>query len=182
MPDWREAVRPSYDETLRAVLRGDEDAFVKFCVDVLPELLKQQERRCRKWKLPTDVAEDIVNEAIRRAVVWTRKHEEKIEQPTHFINKILKQITFTTKAQYAKHRHVEILDHHLQATDDLVALRMDVEEAFDRLQPAETEILKLILEQGHTPTNAAKILGIQKWTAYKRYERALVKIRSVLES
>ncbi len=41
------------------------------------------------------------------------------------------------------------------------------------MEPREREILELVLLQNITPVEAGAQLGLEKWGAYKAYERAL---------
>ena len=56
----------------------------------------------------------------------------------------------------------------------------DVRRAFAELPEADRLILRLILIDSRDPASAASELGIRKWAAYKRYGRALSRLRAAL--
>ena len=61
-------------------------------------------------------------------------------------------------------------------------LRLQLEEALDRMNPADREVLVLRHFEELTNAEAADELGIEKPAASKRYVRALRRLREVLES
>jgi DNA-directed RNA polymerase specialized sigma24 family protein len=54
-------------------------------------------------------------------------------------------------------------------------------EAFEMLSTKDREILRLMLIEGFTTAEAADRLGLGLWSVYKRYERALQRIRKLVE-
>jgi RNA polymerase sigma factor (sigma-70 family) len=54
-----------------------------------------------------------------------------------------------------------------------------IQDNLSRLEERDRSILGLILVQGVSPKDAASVLGVQPATIYKRYERALKRLKSL---
>ncbi len=167
-------------ELLRAAAEGDEQAYWEFCVRSLPTLLRFVRARCQKHGLPLDLAADAVHEAMVRAIGWIKKHPGA-------------RLTFSWLVQTAtnvivdwlrERRHevtggrVEIAaaSETLGRTDDALDLRANLE----RLPPPDKEILEKIYFRGLSPEEVSADLGLGKWAVYKRLERALDRLRSLM--
>ena len=171
LPDWR---------LLEEAVRGNEDAFSEFCVQVLPRLFGAQKARCQRFGIPLDLADDFVQETLLRAVKWVNSHEAR-DLSVNFLSKISKNVVVDWLRQ---RREVSNAEARLARTpggqhfgEDMLAVR----EAFENLADRDREILQLVLIEDYTPAEAARRLGIGSWSAYKRYERALRRLRDSLK-
>jgi RNA polymerase sigma factor (sigma-70 family) len=61
-----------------------------------------------------------------------------------------------------------------------VADAIDIRNAMEKLDENSRRMIELVLGEGYSPPEAARELGIGRWSAYKRYERALRKLRDLL--
>ncbi|MDP4333588.1 sigma-70 family RNA polymerase sigma factor [Curtobacterium sp. A7_M15] len=62
-----------------------------------------------------------------------------------------------------------------------IALRVDVQRAWNRLSPADQELLALIAWEGLTTVEAAAVLGLKRSSAAMRLKRARERLRAHLE-
>ncbi len=170
-------------ELLKAATEGNESAFWQFCVRSLPTLLRVVRLRCRYAGVSLDLAQDAAQEAIVRAVKWLREHPGT-QLSLGWLIKTATNLVFDwgrekiRQGQYVdKTRHNAAYDESHPAQD-----ASDVLAAFESLSADDREILELVLLDGYTPKKASEILGINLWTTYKRYERALSRLRARVAS
>ena len=166
------------NKLLHSAVSGDDRAFENICVNILPKLLEQQRYRCRRFDIPIDQAADIVQEAFRRAIPQFRSHNIK-QFPDHYINKVMLNVTRDWARQRRANRVQELTTELPAKVQDAVTI-LAIREAFEQLGGTDREILQLVLIEGHSPPEASEKLGIAKWSAYKRFERALHRLRDKL--
>ncbi len=58
----------------------------------------------------------------------------------------------------------------------------EISDGFKQLSKMDQVILELTLIKGYSPSEAASELQIGIWTAYKRHERAIKRLRALLQS
>ncbi len=187
-------------ELLQAATEGDEQAFAEFCVRSLPTFLGLLRARCRHLGLPMDLAHDAGQEAILRALKWFQKNRPQPgevppdQPPSEEQERRQPSLSWLiTIAMNVLHDWARSRQRMPNAADESLANLTaaetvppdaydDVIDALGRLPVRDREILELVLIQELTPEEAAKQLGIGKWAGYKRYERALVRLRELLSS
>jgi RNA polymerase sigma factor (sigma-70 family) len=167
------------DELIESAIRGSDEAFTEFCVRSLPALLEIMRSQCRRFGVPPDLARDCVQEALLRMVEQRKGNPRTVS--TGWLVTVAKNFMFDWMR---KERRKKALDEEQFANvpeverggDDVSA----VFEGFKRLSQRDQEILGLILLEGCSPPEAAARLDIQAWSAYKRYERALTRLRDAI--
>jgi DNA-directed RNA polymerase specialized sigma24 family protein len=192
-------------ELLRAATEGDEQAFAEFCVRSLPTFMGLLRARCRHLGLPQDLANDAGQEAILKALRWFHKNRTPPTTPAEgappaeppappeserrppslswFITIAMNVLHDWARSKQRMPNAPEERLANLTAEDMAPpAVYDDVLDALGRLPVRDREVLELVLIQELTPEEAAKELGIGKWAGYKRYERALVRLRELLAS
>jgi RNA polymerase sigma factor (sigma-70 family) len=168
-------------ELLRAADEGDEDAFGEFCVRCIPALVRTQRARCQSLGIPPHMAEEFANETLVRAVQWLRNYPGG-----QLSRNWLFRVAHNVLVDWLRRHRGERQTFRGDLVESVVDRKADVEgtsgilEYFSQLPPRDREILELVLLEGHTPPEAAEYLGIQAWSAYKRYERALKRLRDLL--
>lgn len=165
---------------LKAAVAGDDTAFAKFCARSMPSLLRIQQDRCRRFGIPPDLAKDFAQDALLRAVKWLRENPGK-EVSTNWLSKVSRNVVFDW---LRRSRPRSNMSEVLNATTSIVGIGDDspaVMEAFEMLPPKDREILRLMLIEELPAAEAADRLEIGLWSAYKRYERALQRIRKLVE-
>jgi len=165
-------------DLLEAAAQGDLDAFWKFCVLVMPALLSAQKAQCRQYGLSADFAQDFVDEALVRTVKWIRSNEGKTISAS-----FLKVVARNTMIDWMRrHRRDNRLKaplpaEEVQSPEPKKSIDSDIMMYYNELSHQDQEILALILFENKSPQEAASILGIEGWAAYKRYERALKRLK-----
>ena len=167
-------------ELFDAASKGDGNAFEIICATVLPKLLSFLRMRCRKSGIPLDVAEDLAQETILRAAAALDR-----PIPARLSNSFLFSIAKNATLDYIKKkRPLSNQDLYLDSTagkslssEDVVAIR----EAFAKLNESDREILRMVVIDGDSTFNITRSLNITPNTVYKRYARALAKLRHLLE-
>src|SRR5689334_966504 len=130
------------DLLIRAV-DGDVEAFGDICVHLLPELTVQQRKRCQRFGIPSDQAEDIVQESLLRAISQFRRHR-KVKFPDHYIIKILLNVT-RDRLKKRRAERIQVLPADIAAKPREILTDLTIREAFSRLEEQEQEILQLVL-------------------------------------
>jgi RNA polymerase sigma factor (sigma-70 family) len=186
-------------ELLQAATEGDDEAFAEFCVRSLPTFVGLLRARCRYLGLPPDLANDAGQEAILRALKWFQKNRPQPGEPsssppdpdaekrqpslswliTIAMNVLHDWARSRQRMPIAPEEKLANLAAEETAPPDQYAAVID---ALGRLPVRDREILELVLIQELSPEEAAVQLGIGKWAGYKRYERALVRLRELLAS
>jgi len=165
---------------LKAAVDGDESAFARFCTESMPSLLRIQQDRCLRFGIPPDLARDFAQDALLKAVKWFRENPGK-EVSAHWLSKVSRNVVLDWLRRCRPRSNMsEILD----ATASTVDIGDDVRavmEAFEMLPTKDREILRLMLIEGFTTAEAADRLGLGLWSVYKRYERALQRVRKLVE-
>ncbi|HKB35252.1 MAG TPA: RNA polymerase sigma factor [Gemmataceae bacterium] len=168
-------------ELLRAATEGDEQAFAEFCVRALPTFLGLLRSRCRHFGLPPDLAHDAGQETILRAINAYRK-DPSVTPSLRWLITIGTNVLrdWARSRQRMPNVPDEVIGELSSTEETTPQLYDDVLAALERLPVKDREILELVLIQELTPEEAADQLGIGKWAGYKRYERALVRLKSLL--
>ncbi len=168
-------------ELLRAAAAGDETAFGEFCVRALPTLLRVLRARCRRFALPADLADDVAQETLLRALRELRTTPSRTLSLGWLLtvgrNRL--QDEADARRRQASPTDDDVLKQ-VPAQPQPVEALCDVFDGLERLAIADREILELILFNEWTFDEAAAELGIGRWAAYKRYERALRRLRELV--
>jgi RNA polymerase sigma-70 factor, ECF subfamily len=175
--------RFSDGELLQAAAEGDEAAFAEFCVRSLPTFLGLLRSRCRHLGLPPDLAHDAGQETILKAINAFRKNPAVTPSLRWLITigtNVLRD--WARSKQRMPTASEETLGEVPSTEEEATPFMDDVLAALERLAVQDREILELVLIQDMTPEEAAQQLGIGKWAGYKRYERALVRLKGLLPS
>jgi len=170
------------DDSLRMVIEGNEQAFADFCIRSLPQLLTIVRTRCRRFGVPADLARDFVQEALTRLI--EQRDKGALEQlsikwlVTVSRNVMIDWIRKQRRVKTLTDEQFERIPDQDQSNADLDA----VLEGFGKLSSRDQEILNLVLWEGNSPAEAATRLGIEPWSAYKRYERALSRLKHIVKN
>lgn len=167
-------------ELLQAATEGDEQAFWEFCVRSLPTLLRVVHARSKLRGFPTDLVSDAVHEAMIRAIAWQRTH-----QGTRLsLNWLIRTAMNVLIDWLRQRRHkVSLSDEMLEERQGMITPSEEVDEVLaglERLPTTDREILELVLIKGISFPEIGDRLRISTWGAYKRYERALSRLRNLL--
>ncbi len=178
-----ETQQPSDAELLHAAANGDQVAFADFCVRSLPTLSRVVRANCHALGIPQGQAEDFVQQSVVEgiAAVHRRNFEfPRAENITALLITIAKRLMLKWKSKHSRFlREPEEVAAHQQ---DLKSTQIvEILDAFERLSTADREILELVLLEGLSPSDLSVRLGVSRSTAYKRYERALRRVKKILD-
>lgn len=171
---------PSDVELLIEALDGSTEAFTAFCVRVLPQLLSVQKTRCRRFGIPPDLAEDFAQETLARAIKWVNKNPNS-HITNNFLSTISKRVVFDWLRQRRPVSNTDVILTGAAGIPQYEEEMLLVRDAFEHLPRKDQDVLRLVLIQGYTPGEVGPLLGIQSWSAYKRYERALKRLKQILD-
>ena len=171
---------------LAAAARGDRKAFENVCIRVLPNLLSFVQSKCRHMRIPRDLSEDFAHDALLKGIDWLGKHRFSTVH-----NGWLRQVAFRAMQDWRRRENSRRIVAQHNFNDKIILARSlsqydtvgevdRVYEALLRLPPQDQQVLRLILMENAKRRDVARRLGIGEWAVYKRYERALAKLRDLL--
>ncbi len=186
MSDYQGMERWPDDRLLRAASRGNAAAFETLCVKRLPSLLKYVRYQCRSWELPSNLAEDLCQDTFIRAVECLAASRENGGRPLpKFSVAWLKQIAFNLMKDWRrKNRRVTFVEAVVETSrpeinPDIVEEYEEIVKFFQWLGDDHRDMLEMVLVEGKGIVEAGDMLGLNKWAAYKAYERALGALRDL---
>jgi len=173
-----ELVRPDSD-LLRGAIEGDVASFAGFCIRSLPTVLRYLSHMCRTLSIPVSLAEDAAQEAFLRATEWRCKHPESNLSLGWMI-----RVGQNALRDWARHGRRSIsladLDWLLSAPLPASELDTDLWQALERLSTTDRTLLEMILIEELEFSDVARRLGINLMAVYKRYQRAMNRLRQLM--
>lgn len=167
-------------ELLQAATEGDEQAFWAFCVRSLPTLLRVTQARCKQQGFPTDLASDAVHEAMLRAIAWQRQHKGAKLSLSWLVRTTMNVLIDWLRQKRGKvPLNDDLLADIPERTEPTDRLE-DVLAGLERLSNRDREVLELILIKECSFPEVRDRLRISTSGVYKRYERALSRLRHLL--
>ena len=171
---------------LKAAANGDHKAFESLCVVTLPRLLRLARAHCYQFRIPADLAHDFVQDTILRAITWLRDHKDA-KVHGGWLRRILLNMIRNWLRREKGSRIVD--DPHIAERVDLKVPQGGEDHdvapvflAYRKLSEQDQLVLQLVLLDESSPRVVARRLGISTWAAYKRYERALARLRIAMRT
>jgi len=166
---------------LRLASSGDGGAFADICVSVLPRLRSFVLAQCKMLGLGADNCDDLVHDTIIKAINWLKRSPEATVN-MGWLFAVAKNAATDLRRSASKQRTLsegdaEKLAAKQQENGDTDSLL----QALLTLTPGDQAILRLVFFEGLRIDAAAAHLGLQRWTAYKRFQRALGCLRCKLQ-
>lgn len=168
-------------DLLRGAVAGDDAAFAAFCLRTLPSLLRYLTGECRALGVPASLAEDAAQEAFLKAVAWVRANPAAALSPGWLV-----RVGQNTLRDWARR------DRRARGGDDLPQVAAppagDPDPGFDdelwhaleRLASDDRAVLEMVLIEEVPFPDVARRLGVSLDAAYKRYQRALTRLRDLV--
>jgi RNA polymerase sigma-70 factor (ECF subfamily) len=177
------------DEQCRLVERareGDADAWERLYRNIYPRLRAYAARHGG-----AGVAEDLVNETMARAVAGMGKFQWQSAGFDAWLFGILRWVCSEHRRRAGRRReqlrreqsHCEGAGAYHQPGDDLELAEdhVEVRMAFERLKPAERELLELRVMAGLSADEVAVVLGKRAGAVRTAQSRALAHLRELME-
>lgn len=148
-----------------------------------PDLVRYFTRR----GVPND-ADELTAEVF--VIAW-RKMPDDLDDPRPWLFGVARKVLGNARRSHQRHRGLDVpLEHDdggervlpVTTHSGAIALRVDVQRAWDRLHPADQELLALIAWEGLTTVQAAEVLNLKRSSAAMRLKRARERLRSHLET
>jgi RNA polymerase sigma factor (sigma-70 family) len=187
-PDVSRMQKWSQEELLSAAVGGNREAFGIFCVRVLPNLIRYLEHHCRQLGVPVHQAHDFAQEAITKALCHIRGLGGRCP-PRKFGVAWLNSIGYHLVVDWTRSNH-----RQQKARQALKQVRVEaqaatrtsedieeIREFFDWLSPNEQELIELMLIKGLSAVEAGKEMNLSQAAAYKTFERAITRLRDLVE-
>lgn len=136
----------------------------------------------RRVPIPADAA-DLLSETF--VVAWRRADQVPAdpEQARMWLFGVARRVLANATRGAVRHTNLtDKLREHLETvpTEDLDERALDIRAALDAIPDEQSELVRLVLWDGFTVPEAAKILAIRESTARGRYQRARTQLRELL--
>jgi RNA polymerase sigma factor (sigma-70 family) len=176
------------DRLLREAHGGNPEAFTVFCVRSLPGLIRYLRSQCAQRGIPQDLARDFAQDTLMRALRQLREFEASAARPLPKVSvAYLFQIGVNVCRDWVKkNRRVKAFEHieDLPQEHRISPAEQDrYEEALEflnYLDSRDRELVELVLMEQMSVAEAGERLDMEKWAAYKAYERAIERIRDLI--
>lgn len=172
--------RRTDNQLLKAAQAGDKEAFAGFCVRALPGLCRYLHHQCEAVGVPVDLAEDFAHETVMNAL----RSPPGSEVCVSWLRRIGHNLVIDWVRKNRRIQAVENMEEQVEARAPSIEEREEYEEVLEFLEWMDTndrEILELVLLKGLPPVEAGAELGLDKWAAYKAYERAHQALRDLIQ-
>jgi len=169
-------------DDLRSETRDRETiAFSDFCVHTMPSLLRIMDHSCRRLGVSPSFAEDAVQEAFIRGI--RQYHDDPTKMPLPWLVRVGQNFLHDQARRERRWHSSDELAQIPECPDEENHHGFDDElwAAFAKLRPDDRTIIELILLEDLAPEAVAPRLGISLEATYKRYQRALKRLRELLE-
>jgi RNA polymerase sigma factor (sigma-70 family) len=171
--------RPSSElvTVLRQAAGGSPWATNAVCSQVLIALYRVVRSKCLIHRVPIGEAADIAHDAITRAIKWMKAHPER-EVNDAWVRQIAENLV---RDYWRRNRRMRSLEE--AGVDPPAAASVeDSQPEFDwqsieRLPEIDRQVLRLIVSDRATYRQAATRLGLTLDALYKRYQRAVARLR-----
>lgn len=136
----------------------------------------------RRVAIPADAA-DLLGETFLVASRRSERLPTDPEQARMWLFGVARRVLANANRSSARHAdltsklrgYLEVL-----STEEADSHALDVRAALDALPPSQSELVRLVLWDGFTVPEAARILGTSESTARGRYQRARLKLAQLL--
>jgi RNA polymerase sigma factor (sigma-70 family) len=161
--------------------------FSKWEINLAKKLIREYRRSYKA--LAKELEEDLLQECLTHLYYARRKiPPEEIRSNKSLVANVIKKKLNQIVRDHKRHKRlVTSLTENLDEIEDLeeassidprehlykTELRTDLEKAFQKLNPIQKEICRLIIEEGLNPTDIARHLQIDRGTVY--YELKLIR-------
>jgi RNA polymerase sigma factor (sigma-70 family) len=156
-----------------AMMAGNAKAYEQFCASFLPRFLRAARGLARSYGLSNVEADDLFQEALLRTIKTHRG--VKLEKPLGFLVVAARHIAIDWKRKENREGSVP-LNQDPEFCDESRENQLDW--ALGQVNIDDREIL--VAMSNGSGQQAADDLGISREAAYKRYYRALERIRHLL--
>jgi len=170
---------------------GDQEAFGRVCIEVLPKLRAHTRRLCSSKNLPIDYAQDIAQETVLKLAESAPSEFESWDAlvgwlfrvATNVANDMLRRQRAKKRGGGAKPSQVDVnslaAPNNSQSAAELSCHHDALMAALKLLPKADRVILEGFLA-GETFAQLAIQLGLHQGTLRRRYKRALDSLRQQL--
>jgi len=186
MQNRRDRVTQEDRRILRSVADGSAPGFAIFCEEILPDLRAFVVSKCVELGIPKDLSQDFVHDAIIKAIEFLRKrpmvtvHRGWLLTIAH--NAMIDWLRKRKTAPQSLDIQVDVRDQNrLKGNEHLDIELEQVARAFHNLSKNDRMMLQLVLIDAAETAAISRKLNITKWTVYKRYERALDRLREAVK-
>jgi RNA polymerase sigma factor (sigma-70 family) len=178
----------SDEDLLRLAASGDEAAFGIFCSRALPELLNAMRYECKVYGAPEDFAEDAVQSALLKSIKYIRTNKPSSVSRgliSVIARRSLLRLIRSEGRLFGRYSlrssRAESVEEAADPMRASVTRALIIREAFDLLPPMDRDILRLVLIEGKSREEVAHKTGVNITNIRKRYYRAILKMRILLE-
>lgn len=188
MPTYGEMERWPDDKLLRSASGGNTDAFQIFCVRTLPSLHRYVKYQCRQRRVDVNLAEDFCHSTLIRAIDHINSCKEDGCRPLPTVSVAwIKQIAFNLIRTWQRDnkRMSFVEDVYVESRRSVSAEDIDEYEEilkfFQWLNDNERDMLEMVFVNQLSIVEAGERINLNKWAAYKTYERGLCTLRDLLQ-
>lgn len=171
------------DRTLERARRGDADAFAS--------ILDHYDHRLRALAFRVLRDRDAMDDALQEAAIKAFRALPGFRGDAA-VGTWLYRITYTTCVNQLRHRHGQDEDARPGTSSaagpafevdpaDIVAARLDLRGALQRLSPIQRAAVFLVVQEGYDLETAGSILGVPTGTVASRLSNARAALRRVLD-
>lgn len=158
---------------LKESAKGNKEAFTLFAENIGKRVLTIAFRILKDRMY----AEDVLNEVLIR--VWQKLDDIiKLKKPIGYIN----TIAYNLALDFWRRKKPIPLNDNMQAQSYDTDLKLDIDTAFAKLEPLESEIVTLHLEMGYSLKQVAELHKLTEKATYYKYSVALKKLQNSLRS
>jgi RNA polymerase sigma factor (sigma-70 family) len=170
----------SDEELLREASGGNREAFGEFCVRSLPMLLRYARYHCAARNVPRDLAPEFCNEALLRALRHAALRSVP-RAPQAWFQRIVLNCIRDWQRKNQRLEFIDPFDFGAAPPDsDSEERREELLKFFRWVTDSERDVLELRLIEELDAGEISRRLGISVDAVYKRYERAISKLRDML--
>lgn len=167
---------PRWSHEARLARRGDRAALATLSATVWPWVRRWALLELREPALAEDVSQESLVRMIRHLATWSP------DRPfAPWLHTVVRNVARDLRARQSDVREADdraIEDPRVEQGLDLRRTAALALAAFDRCSPRQRQLLDLCDRQGHTPTEAAALLGIAPGTARALLHQGRTTIRT----
>jgi RNA polymerase sigma factor (sigma-70 family) len=188
MSDFEVIERWTDERLLREANAGNTDAFAVFCVRSLPSLRRYVRFQLRRHELPVDLMDDFCHESIIKAIDYINSCKVDGGRPLPSVSVAwIKQIAFNAIRDFRRRDArvafvPELIAEARKATSlEEIEEYEEIVKFFQWLGQNEQDMLEMVLVEHLSIVDAGTRINLEKWAAYKTYERGLQHLRDLLK-